>query len=46
MAVVTEVSQMRTRREQDWDRYLASLEDAGLDRWIELYQEAYDTQYK
>lgn len=31
--------------DRDWDRYVRSLEDAGLDRWIELYQEAYDTQY-
>ena len=30
----------------DWDTYLATLNDAGLDRFLEIYQTAYDAKYK
>lgn len=32
--------------EEQWDEYLAELESAGLSRWLELYQSAYDAKYK
>lgn len=31
--------------EEQWEEYLAELERAGLSRWLELYQEAYDAKY-
>ena len=32
--------------ESDWDAYLMELEKAGLTRWLELYQQGYDAQFK
>jgi putative aldouronate transport system substrate-binding protein len=32
--------------EADWDTYLATLNDAGLDQFLEIYQTAYDAKYK
>ena len=32
--------------EEQWDEYLAELENAGLSRWLELYQAAYDAKFK
>lgn len=32
--------------EEGWEEYKAELERAGLSRWLELYQEAYDAKYK
>ena len=32
--------------EEGWEGYKAELERAGLSRWLELYQEAYDAKYK
>lgn len=32
--------------EEQWDEYLAELENAGLSRWLELYQTAYDAKFK
>lgn len=29
-----------------WDEYVATIENMGLERLVEIYQEAYDTQYK
>lgn len=30
----------------EWDDYVSTIENMGLSRLIEIYQEAYDTQYK
>ena len=30
----------------EWDNYVANIESLGLNKWIELYQTAYDRQYK
>jgi putative aldouronate transport system substrate-binding protein len=35
-----------TSLEKDWDKYLSDLEKTGLTRLKELYQKAYDRQYK
>lgn len=32
--------------EEGWEEYKTELERAGLSRWLELYQEAYDAKYK
>ncbi len=32
--------------EKDWDKYVSDLETLGLSEAIELYQKAYDRQYK
>ncbi|MFC5464581.1 ABC transporter substrate-binding protein [Lederbergia graminis] len=32
--------------EKDWDKYLKTLEGMNLNRFIEIYQEAYDAKYK
>ncbi|WP_313886471.1 ABC transporter substrate-binding protein [Bacillus sp. SD088] len=32
--------------EKGWDQYLATLEGMNLERYIEIYQEAYDEKYK
>lgn len=32
--------------EGDWDRYVKTLDDMGLKRYLELYQKAYDDKYK
>jgi putative aldouronate transport system substrate-binding protein len=32
--------------DQDWEAYLAQLNDAGLERMLEIYQDAYDAKYK
>ena len=32
--------------DRDWDSYLSQLESLGLETWIELYQTAYDRQYR
>jgi putative aldouronate transport system substrate-binding protein len=32
--------------EADWDTYLATLKDAGLDQFLATYQTAYDAKYK
>jgi putative aldouronate transport system substrate-binding protein len=30
----------------DWDTYIRTLEDSGLNRFLEIYQTAYDAKYK
>jgi putative aldouronate transport system substrate-binding protein len=30
----------------DWETYLATLNDAGLAQYLEIYQTAYDAKYK
>ncbi|MFY9297150.1 MAG: ABC transporter substrate-binding protein [Caldicoprobacterales bacterium] len=32
--------------ENDWDNYVSTLEDMGIDRYVEIIQEAYDTNFK
>ena len=32
--------------DSDWDAYIQSLNDAGLDELIKMYQDAYDAKYK
>lgn len=32
--------------EKGWDKYLETLDSMNLGRYIEIYQEAYDTKYK
>jgi putative aldouronate transport system substrate-binding protein len=30
----------------DWDTYIATLNDSGLEQFLEIYQTAYDAKYK
>ncbi|WP_382349623.1 hypothetical protein [Lederbergia graminis] len=32
--------------EKDWDKYIETLESMNLKRFVEIHNEAYETQYK
>ena len=39
-------SPARSDVDKDWDTYIKNLKDSGLDKFLSIYQTAYDAKYK